>query len=276
MKRKSRHGVLPGFKLTLSITLAFLAAVVVVPLSTLFVKSATLGVDEFWRTILSARTLAALELSFGASLVAAAANALFGLAVAWTLVRYEFPGRALVDAVVDLPFALPTAVAGITLTALCAQDGWVGRVLAPLGVRVAFAPAGVVVALIFVGLPFVVRTVEAVLQDLDPELEEAAVTLGAGRANTFARITMPSLVPPLLTGFALAFARALGEYGSVVFISGNLPMRTEVAPLLIMAKLEEFDYAGATAIALVTLAASCAILLAVNLLRRWSTRRLFV
>jgi len=266
--------VLPGFRLTLAWTLAYLAVVVVVPLSTIFFKTATLSGREFWAAVSSARTLAALRLSFGAALAAAAVNAIMGFIVAWTLVRYEFPARRLVDAMVDLPFALPTSVAGITLTALYASGGWVGRWFDLIDFKIAFAPPGVVVALVFVVLPFVVRTVQPVVEELDPELEEAAATLGASRAQTFVRVTAPALLPALLAGFALAFARGLGEYGSVVFISGNMPMRTEVAPLLIMSKLEQFDYAGATAIAIVMLGLSFALLLVVNLLGHSSGRRL--
>jgi len=266
--------VLPGLGLTLAWTLVYLAVVVVVPLSTIFFKTATLTGGQFWAAVTSARTLAALRLSFGAALAAAAVNAIMGFIVAWTLVRYEFPARRLVDAMVDLPFALPTSVAGITLTALYSSHGWIGRWFDLIGLKIAFAPPGVVVALVFVGLPFVVRTVQPVVEELDPELEEAAATLGAGRAQTFVRVTAPALVPALLTGFALAFARGLGEYGSVVFISGNMPMRTEVVPLLIMSKLEQFDYAGATAIALVMLALSFALLLTVNLLGQPGSRRL--
>lgn len=266
--------MLPGFNLTLGFTLAYLGIVVLIPLSTIFFKTFTLTWAEFWQAVLSPRTLAAYRLSFGASLAGALINSVFGFIVAWTLVRYEFPARKLIDVMVDLPFALPTSVAGITLTAIYAQNGWLGRFLEPMGIKVAFAPLGIVVALTFVGLPFVVRTVQPVLEDLDEEYEEAAATLGAGRLQTFVKVIVPALIPALLTGFALAFARALGEYGSVVFISGNMPMRTEVVPLLIMAKLEQFDYAGATAIAVVMLVASFLLLLGVNVLQRWSSQRL--
>jgi sulfate transport system permease protein len=269
-----RHSVLPGFGLTMGFTVFYLSLIVLIPLSTIFIKSATLGAAQIWEIIASPRVLAAFELSFGAALAGALVNALFGSIVAWTLVRYEFAGKGVIDALVDLPFALPTSVAGITLTALYVKDGWLGAMLAPLGIDVAFAPLGIVVALTFVGLPFVVRTVEPVLQDLDPELEEAAATLGAGRLQTLARVIAPTLAPALLTGFALAFARALGEYGSVVFIAGNLPMRTEIVPLLIMSKLEQFDIAGATAIAVVMLVVSFLLLLAINTLQRWSASRL--
>ncbi len=269
-----RNNVLPGFNLTLGVTLAYLGIVVLIPLSTIFLKTSTLTWAEFWHAVMSPRTLAAYRLSFGASLAGALINSVFGFVVAWTLVRYEFPFKKLIDVMIDLPFALPTSVAGITLTAIYAQNGWLGRWLEPHGIKVAFAPLGVVVALTFVGLPFTVRTIQPVLEDLDVEYEEAAATLGAGRLQTFTRVIAPALIPALLTGFALAFARALGEYGSVVFISGNMPMRTEVVPLLIMAKLEQFDYAGATAIAVVMLLVSFLLLLGVNILQRWSSQRL--
>ena len=269
-----RNNVLPGFNLTLGVTLAYLGIVVLIPLSTIFLKTFTLTWAEFWHAVMSPRTLAAYRLSFGASLAGALINSVFGFVVAWTLVRYEFPFKKLIDVMIDLPFALPTSVAGITLTAIYAQNGWLGRFLEPHGIKVAFAPLGVVVALTFVGLPFTVRTIQPVLEDLDVEYEEAAATLGAGRLQTFTRVIAPALIPALLTGFALAFARALGEYGSVVFISGNMPMRTEVVPLLIMAKLEQFDYAGATAIAVVMLLVSFLLLLGVNILQRWSSQRL--
>jgi sulfate/thiosulfate transport system permease protein len=266
--------VLPGFGLTLGFTLAYLGIVVLIPISTIFFKTFTLTWAQFWAAIANPRTIAAYELSFGASIAGALINSFFGFIVAWSLVRYEFPGKTLIDVMVDLPFALPTSVAGITLTALYASHGWIGRLVAPFGIKIAYAPLGVIVALTFVGLPFVVRTIQPVLDDLDEEYEEAAATLGASRLQTFYLVIAPALVPALLTGFALAFARALGEYGSVVFISGNMPMHTEVVTLLIMSKLEQFDYAGATAIAVVMLTASFAILLAINLLQRWSLRRL--
>ena len=272
--RRRRKNVLPGFGLTMGYTLLYLSIVVLVPLSTIFFKSFTLSWPDFWAIVMSPRTIAAYKLSFGASLAGALLNSVFGFIVAWTLVRYSFPGKKLVDVMVDLPFALPTSVAGITLTSIYVQNGWLGRFLVPLGIKVAFTPLGVVVALTFVGLPFVVRTIQPVLEDLDEEYEEAAASLGANRWQTFTRVILPALIPPLLTGFALAFARALGEYGSVAFISGNMPMRTEVVPLLIMAKLEQFDYPGATAIAVVMLLLSFAILLGVNILQRWSGRRL--
>jgi sulfate transport system permease protein len=271
--RARRHSVLPGFSLTLGFTLFWLGLIVLLPLSTLFLQSAHLGREALWATVTSPRALASYRLTFGASFAAALTNGLFGLVVAWVLVRYRFPGRRIVDALVDLPFALPTAVAGIALTTLYAETGWLGGPLAGAGVRVAFAPLGVVVALTFIGLPFVVRTLQPVVESLDPEVEEAAASLGATRAQTLGRVILPHLAPAWLTGFALAFARALGEYGSVVFISGNMPMRTEIAPLLIMTRLEQYDYAGATAIAVVLLLASFLLLGAINLLQRWSARR---
>jgi sulfate transport system permease protein len=267
-----RHSVLPGFGLTFGFTLFYLALVVLVPLSTLFFRSAGLGTEGLWAAVTSPRVVASYKLTFGASLAGAATNALFGLAVAWVLVRYRFPGHRLVDALVDLPFALPTAVAGITLTTLYAETGWLGKPLAAAGLKVAFTPLGVTVALTFIGLPFVVRTLQPVLESLDPEVEEAAASLGASRAQTFLRVILPALLPAWITGFALAFARALGEYGSVVFIAGNMPMKTEITPLIIITKLEQYDYAGAAAIAAVTLVASFVILLAINRLQAWSTR----
>lgn len=267
-----RPSVLPGFGLTLGFTLFYLAVVVLVPLSTLFVKSATLGPSTFWQTVTSPRVLASYKLSFGAALGAATLNAAFGLVVAWVLVRYRFAGHRLVDALVDLPFALPTAVGGIVLTTLYAETGWLGRPLSTLGVKVAFTPLGVVVALTFIGVPFVVRTLQPVIESLDPEIEEAAASLGATRSQTFLRVILPNLLPAWSTGFALAFARALGEYGSVVFIAGNMPMKTEIAPLLIVTKLEQYDTAGATAIAAVMLVASFLLLLAINRLQSWTDR----
>lgn len=265
--------MLPGFGLTLGVTLVFLCLIVLIPLATIFLKTADLTPAQFWRTVTDPRALAAYRLTFGASFLAAGINAVFGLLVAWVLVRYSFPGKRLVDGLVDLPFALPTAVAGICLTAVYAGNGWIGQFLEPRGVKVAFAPPGVVLALIFIGLPFVVRTVQPVLEDLDAEIEEAAASLGAGRGATFLRVILPALLPSLVTGFTLAFARALGEYGSVVFISGNMPMRTEIAPLLIMTKLEQYDYPGATAIAVVLLVVSFALLLVINVLQAWGRRR---
>jgi sulfate transport system permease protein len=268
-----RHGVLPGFAPALSLVSLYVGLVVVLPLAALALKAASLTGADFLQIVTAPRALAAYRLSFGAALLAALLNAVFGLLVAWVLARYRFRGRALLDAFVDLPFALPTAVAGLTLTALYSGQGWIGRFLEPLGLKVAFAPAGVVLALTFVGLPFVVRAIQPVLEELDPELEEAAGVLGASRLQAFLKVVFPNLLPPLLTGFTLAFARALGEYGSIVFISGNLPMKTEIAPLLIVTKLEQFDEAGATAIAVVLLLASFALVFAANALQRW-TRRL--
>ncbi|MGE5610662.1 MAG: sulfate ABC transporter permease subunit CysT [Bacillota bacterium] len=267
-----RHSVLPGFKLTLAYTLLYLGLIVLVPLATTFERTRHLGWERFWATVTDTRVLASYCLSFRASLASALINVLFGLLVAWVLVRYRFPGRRLLDGLIDLPFALPTAVAGIALTAIYAPHGWVGRHLEPLRVKVAFAPLGVTVALIFIGLPFVVRTVQPVLQDLGRDVEDAAASLGARPWQTFWRVILPEITPALLTGFALAFARAVGEYGSVVFISGNMPMKTEIAPLLIITKLEQYDYMGATAIAVVMLVVSFVLLLLINLLQRWSSR----
>jgi sulfate transport system permease protein len=271
---RTQRSVLPGFGLTLGFTLAYLGLLVLIPLAGLFLKSASLGLDAFVAAVASPRALAAYRLSFGASFAAAAVNAGMGLVVAWVLVRYRFPGRGLVDALVDLPFALPTAVAGITLTTLLAKNGWIGRLLEPLGIQVAYTPLGVAVALTFIGLPFVVRTVQPVLEDLEAELEEAAASLGANRWQTFRRVLFPTLWPALATGFALAFARAVGEYGSVVFISGNMPLRTEIAPLLIVTQLEQYDYAAATAIAATLLVISFGLLLVIHLLQAWGSRRL--
>lgn len=268
-----QRSILPGFGLTLGFTMLYLSLIVLIPLGGLFLRTATLTWGEFWRTVTDARVLAAFRLSFGGALIAATVNLVFGLIVAWVLVRYRFPGRRLVDALIDLPFALPTAVAGISLTAVYVHSGWIGRYLEPLNIDVAFAPLGVVVALTFIGLPFVVRTLQPVLEDLDPEVEEAAASLGAPRGQAIRRVILPELWPVLLTGFALAFARGLGEYGSIVFISGNMPMRTEIAPLLMVMKLEQFDYAGATAIAVVMLSASFVLLLVINLLQWWSGQR---
>jgi sulfate/thiosulfate transport system permease protein len=271
-----RNRVLPGFGLTLGYTMLYLSIVVLVPISTIFIKTSSLGWFQFWTIVLSPRTIAAYKLSFGASLTGALIDSVFGFIVAWTLVRYEFPLKRLIDVMVELPFALPTSVAGITLTALYASNGWIGGLLDPFGIKVAYTPLGIVVALTFVGLPFIVRTIQPVLEDFETEYEEAAATLGANRLQTFIRVIVPALIPAQLTGFALAFARALGEYGSVVFISGNMPLRTEVVPLLIMSKLEQFDYAGATAIAVVMLIVAFSLLLAVNGLQKWAGRRLMV
>ena len=265
---------LPGFRLTMGFTVFYLCLIVILPLLTLPARSATMTWDAFWQTISDPRVAASYRLSIGASLVAAAINAVFGLIVAWVLVRYTFPGRRIVDSLVDLPFALPTAVAGITLTAIYAPNGWMGQLLEPYGVKVAFTRLGITLALVFIGLPFVVRTLQPVIEDLDAEVEEAAASLGATRIGVITRVIVPYLFPAWLTGFALSFARAVGEYGSVVFISGNMPMQTEIAPLLIITKLEQYDYAGATAIALVMLLMSFTLLLAINLLQGWTTRRL--
>ena len=269
---RTQRSVLPGFGLSLGFTLAYLGLIVLVPLAAAFLKTAGMSWAEFVAAVASPRVLASYRLSFLASFSAGAVNGVFGLIVAWVLVRYSFPGKRIVDALVDLPFALPTAVAGIALTAIYAKNGWVGHWLEPMGVKVAFTEIGVFVALTFVGLPFVVRTLQPVLQELEPEIEEAAASLGANRLQTITRVILPELMPALLTGFALAFARALGEYGSVVFISGNMPMRTEIVPLLIITKLEQYDYRGATAIAVVMLVASFALLLVINLLQKWSRR----
>jgi len=268
-----KPSVLPGFGLALGYTILYLSLIVLLPLTAALVKTTALSWDAFWATVTAPRVLASLRLSFGASFFAAAINAVFGFLVAWVLVRYRFPGRRIIDALVDLPFALPTAVAGIALTAVYAANGWIGSVLEPLGIKVAFTPLGVFVALTFIGLPFVVRTVQPVLEDLEPEIEEAAATLGADRLQTFARIILPAIGPALLTGYALAFARAVGEYGSVIFIAGNVPMVSEITPLLIITKLEQYDYAGATAIAVAMLTISFALLLLINVLQRWTHKR---
>lgn len=265
--------VLPGFGLATGFTLLYVSLLVLLPLSTLFLKSATLGWTGFWDAATTPRVLAAYRLTFGASLVGAVVNAVFGAIVAWVLARYSFPGRRLADALVDLPFALPTAVAGIALTSLYAPTGWIGERLGRFGIEAAFTPLGVAIALTFIGLPFVVRTLQPVIESLDREVEEAAASLGASRAQTLLRVVAPVLLPAWLTGFALAFARALGEYGSVVFIAGNMPMRTEIAPLIIVTRLEQYDYPGATAVAVVTLLASATLLLAINRLQAWTARR---
>ena len=266
--------VLPGFKLTMGFTVFYLCLIVIVPLMTLPARTASMTWEAFWRTISDPQVVASYKLSIGASLIAASVNAVFGLIVAWVLARYSFPGRRIVDSLIDLPFALPTAVAGITLTAIYAPNGWVGQWLEPYGIKVAFTRLGVTLAMIFIGLPFVVRTLQPVIEALDIEVEEAATSLGASRRAVLTRVILPYLYPAWLTGFALAFARAVGEYGSVVFISGNLPMKTQISPLLIITKLEQFDYAGATAIALVMLLMSFALLLTINALQGWTTRRL--
>ena len=270
---RRRKRVLPGFGLGLGYTIVYLSLIVLIPLSAAFIKTAELSWPAFIDVVTAPRVLASYRLTFGASLAAASVNAVFGLIVAWVLVRYPFPGRRLVDALVDLPFALPTAVAGIALAGLYSPNGWLGSLLAMAGIKVAYTPLGVAVALTFIGLPFVVRTVQPVLEELPRELEEAAATLGASRWQSFRRVVFPVVMPALLTGFALAFARAIGEYGSVIFIAGNMPMASEIAPLLIITKLEQYDYTGATAIAVVLLVASFALLLAINGLQAWARRR---
>ncbi|CCB63952.1 MULTISPECIES: sulfate ABC transporter permease subunit CysT [unclassified Hyphomicrobium] len=273
MASASRKRVLPGFGLSLGFTLAYLSLIVLIPLSAVFFKTATMSWGEFWSAVAAPRVVASYKLTFGASLLAALINAVFGLLLAWGLTRYTFPGRKIVDALIDLPFALPTAVAGIALTAIYAKNGWIGSLLEPLGIKVAFTPLGVLVALTFIGLPFVVRTVQPVLEDLETEFEEAAASLGANRWQAFQRVVFPALLPALLTGFALAFARAVGEYGSVIFIAGNIPMVSEITPLIIITKLEQFDYRGATAVASVMLVFSFILLLIVNGLQAWTSRR---
>ncbi|MFM2275450.1 MAG: Sulfate transport system permease protein CysT [Pseudomonadota bacterium] len=271
--RRSSAKVLPGFSLTLGYALLYLGLIVLIPLAALVLKTLTLTWPQFWEAVTSPRVMASYRLTFGASLIAACINAVFGLLVAWVLVRYQFPGKKIVDALVDLPFALPTAVAGISLTALLAGNGWVGQLLEPYGIQLAFNPHGVVIALIFIGLPFVVRTVQPVLEDTEKELEEAATCLGATRWQTFWRVIFPSITPALLTGFAMAFARAIGEYGSVIFIAGNMPMISEITPLIIIGKLEQYDYAGATAVATVMLVISFILLLVINGLQGWQRKR---
>jgi sulfate transport system permease protein len=273
MRLTRRRHALPGFGLTLGITLSYLALIVLIPLAALALKSATIGPAEFWATVTAPRALAAYRVTFECAAIAGAINLVLGPLLAWVLVRYSFPGRKLIDALVDLPFALPTAVAGITLTSLYASNGWLGRWIEAAGWKVAYTPTGITVALIFVSFPFLVRSVQPVLETLDTDIEEAAATLGASRVQTMWRVILPTLWPAILTGFALAFARAVGEYGSVIFIAGNLPMVSEIAPLLIVAKLDGYDYAGATAIAVVLLAASFAALLAINIVQLWTVRR---
>ena len=269
----SSRKVLPGFNLTLGYTVFYLCLIVLIPLSALVFKTLNLTFDQFWAAISSPRVVASYQLTFGASLLAASVNVVFGLLVAWVLVRYDFPGKKVADALVDLPFALPTAVAGIALTALLAGNGWIGQFLEPMGIELAFKPGGVVIALIFIGLPFVVRTVQPVLEDTEKELEEAATCLGATRWQTFWLVIFPAIAPALLTGFAMAFARAIGEYGSVIFIAGNMPMVSEITPLIIIGKLEQYDYAGATAVALVMLIMSFLLLLLINALQAWQRQR---
>ncbi|TXI21505.1 MAG: sulfate ABC transporter permease subunit CysT [Nitrosomonas sp.] len=273
MSQFKQHSVLPGFNLAIGFTLLYLSLVVLIPLSAAFIRATELTWSEFWTVVITLRVLDSYRLTFGASFIAALINAIFGLLVAWILVRYQFTGKKIIDALIDLPFALPTAVAGITLTALYAGNGWFGQFLEPLGIKVAYTPIGVFVALTFIGLPFVVRTVQPVLEDIETELEEAAAMLGASRLQTFVRIIFPTILPALMTGFALAFARAIGEYGSVIFIAGNMPMVSEITPLLIITKLEQYDYAGATAIAVVMLVTSFVLLLIINLLQWWGRRR---
>ncbi|MBI1823307.1 MAG: sulfate ABC transporter permease subunit CysT, partial [Nitrospirae bacterium] len=267
-----KRNILPGFGLTIGFTLFYLCLIVLIPLSAIFFKTTSLSWSQFWLVVTAPRVLASYKITFGASLIAALINVFFGFLVAWVLVRYTFPFRRILDSLVDLPFALPTAVAGITLTTLFSAKGWIGQYLEPLGIKVTYAPLGIVIALTFIGLPFVVRTVQPILESLDYEIEEASASLGANRWQTFAKILFPQMFPALLTGFSMAFARAVGEYGSVIFISGNMPMRTEITPLLIITKLEQYDYAGATAIALVMLIASFCLLLIINLLQWWSNK----
>jgi sulfate transport system permease protein len=273
MARNIKKRVLPGFGPSLGFTLIYLSLIVLIPLSAVFLKTSTMTPHDFWQAVASPRVVASYKLTFGASLLAACINAVFGLLLAWGLTRYTFPGRKIVDALIDLPFALPTAVAGIALTAIYAKNGWIGSFLEPHGIDIAFRPAGVLVALIFIGLPFVVRTVQPVLEDLEVEFEEAAASLGANRWQSFQRVVFPTLLPALLTGFALAFARAVGEYGSVIFIAGNIPMVSEITPLIIITKLEQFDYRGATAVAAVMLVISFVMLLVINVLQAWNARR---
>jgi sulfate transport system permease protein len=271
--RVSSSGVLPGFGPALAFTLLYLTLLILIPLSTLVLRSSSLSLEQFWSIVTEPRVVASFRVSFTTALIAAAANLVIGFTLAWALVRYNLPGKRLIDALIDLPFALPTAVAGIVLTAVYSGNGWIGQFLEPLGFKVAYTPTGIVVALIFIGLPFVVRTVEPVLRDIEPAVEEVAANLGASRWQAFARVLLPNLVPALLTGFALAFARGLGEYGSVIFIAGNMPMVSEIVPLLIVTKLEQYDYPGATAVALAMLILSFALLFAINLLERWMRRR---
>ena len=271
--RLKQHSVLPGFHLALGYTIFYLSLIVLIPLSMVFFKTSSMGWERFWTVVTEPRVMASYRITFGAALIAATINAFFGLLVAWVLERYQFFGKRFIDALVDLPFALPTAVAGIALASIYSSNGWIGQYLEPLGIKVAFTPLGIMVALTFIGLPFVVRTVQPVLQDLERELEEAAASLGATRWQTFRCIIFPSIFPPLLTGFALAFARGLGEYGSVVFIAGNMPMISEITPLLIITKLEQYDYMGATAIAVVMLVVSFILLFLINLLQWWTGKR---
>jgi sulfate/thiosulfate transport system permease protein len=273
MRKKTNKNILPGFNLSLGFTIFYLSLIVLIPLSAAFIKTTELNLNEFWAVVMAPRVVASYQLTFGASLLGALINAVFGLLTAWVLVRYTFPGKKIIDALVDLPFALPTAVAGIALTAVYAGNGWIGQWLEPLGIKVAFTPIGVIVALTFIGLPFVVRTVQPVLEDLEVETEEAAASLGANRWQTFSKIIFPAIWPALLTGFALAFARAIGEYGSVIFIAGNVPFVSEITPLIIITKLEQYEYSSATAIAVVMLVISFLLLFAINGLQWWVNRR---
>jgi len=272
LKSATNHYVIPGFGLTLGYTIFYLSLIVIIPLSALFFKAATLSWTDFVTAVTSPRVVASYRITFGAALAAAVINAIFGLLVAWVLVRYRFPGKKIMDALVDLPFALPTAVAGITLATVYAPNGWIGKWLEPHGIKIAYTPLGILVAMIFIGLPFVVRTVQPVLEAMETEIEEVSACLGANRFQTFTRVLLPTILPSVLTGFALAFARAVGEYGSIIFIAGNMPMVSEITPLLIITKLEQYDYAGATAIASVMLLASFSMLLVINLLQKWSRR----
>ena len=273
MSQIKKNMIFPGFNLSLGYTIVYLSLIVLIPLSAVVIKSLSLTPEVFWQTVTSPRVLASYRLSFGTAFIAGLINALFGLILAWVLVRYQFYGKRIIDALIDLPFALPTAVTGIALTALYSKNGWVGQYLEPLGIKVAFTPLGILIALIFIGLPFVVRTVQPILEDLETELEEAASSLGANRLKIFTKIVFPILLPALLTGFALAFARAVGEYGSVVFIAGNIPMVSEITPLIIITKLEQYDYAGATAIALTMLIISLILLLVINGLQAWTAKK---
>lgn len=271
--RFKQKSVIPGFGITMGFSIFYIALLILIPVSMVFLNSWSIGLSKFWEIITSERVLASLKVSFGTAFLAAAVNAVFGLLIAWVLERYNFPGKKIVDGLIDLPFALPTAVAGISLTTLYAQNGWIGKLFAPLGIKISYTPLGITVALIFISFPFVVRTVQPVLQSMDHEVEEAAACLGATRLQTFFRVIMPELLPAMITGFALAFARALGEYGSVVFISGNMPFKTEITPLLIRTKLEQYDYAGGTAIAAVMLVISFIMLLVINLFQWWTSSR---
>jgi sulfate/thiosulfate transport system permease protein len=271
--RKKQKSVIPGFGITMGFSMLYISLLILLPISTIFLKTSTMGFQSFWKAVFTERVLASLKLSFGTSFLAAFINVFFGVLMAWVLVRYSFPGRRLVDGLIDLPFALPTAVAGISLTTLYAETGWIGKLLAPLGIKVSYTSLGITIALIFISFPFVVRTIQPVLESIDKEAEEAAACLGATRFQTFYKIIIPSILPSIITGFALAFARALGEYGSIVFISGNMPLKTEIAPLLIRTKLEQYDYAGATALAAVMLVISFVIILFINFTQWWASNR---